>query len=340
MFPKHVGIDLGYGYVKVTDGQKEFVFPSTVGVGTDLKFSSFLLNFKKPTDNLVITVDNKKYFAGDLAIRQSQIVSRSMGRNRVEDISAKVLLLASLALFMENGEQKFNVVTGLPVDYYQLYKDDWALLMQGTHAIRFSCGGEEKPLLITIDKIQMIPQPFGTLYDRRLDQEGNMIDTEFSGLKLGIVDVGYKTSDLALASDMEFVGKQSSSSEIAMSTAFQMIAQRIQDKFKVEKENYELDKVVETGVLRVSGVPHDISEIKKEAFSLVADKIATEVNSLWDKREIDVIVLTGGGGKAIAEYFLPKFPQAILVKDSQFANVRGYLKLANALFKMSFSTAE
>ncbi|MBZ4655264.1 MAG: hypothetical protein JG781_2623, partial [Peptococcaceae bacterium] len=323
MFPKQIGIDLGYGYVKVTDGQKEYIFPSTVGLGTELKFNSLLLNFKKPTDNLVITVDSKKYFVGDLAIRQSQIVTRSLGRNRVEDISAKVLLLAGLALFAENGEQKFNVVTGLPVDYYQLYKDDWALLMQGTHAVKFGSGSEERPKIITIDRIQMIPQPFGTLYDRKLDSEGTLLENELAGLKVGIVDIGYKTSDLALADDLEFVSRQSISSEIAMSTAYNLIAQKIQDKFKLEKEPYELDKIIETGVVRVAGVPHDISEFKKEAFTLLADKIATEVNSIWDKREIDVILLTGGGGKAISEYFLPKFPQAVLVNGPQFANVRG-----------------
>lgn len=337
MFPKQIGIDLGYGYVKVSDGSKEVVFPSTVGVGTDLRFNSLLMSFKKITDNMVITVDNKKYFVGDLAVRQSPIVSRSMGKNRVEDISAKVLLLAGLALFVENGEQKFNVVTGLPVDYYQQYKDDWHLLMQGTHAIKFGNGSQERPMLITIDKIQLIPQPFGTLYDRRLDTEGNLLENELANLKVGVVDIGYKTSDFALASDLEFVGKQSTSSEIAMSTAYNLITQRIQDKFKLEKESYEMDKIIESGVVRVNGVPQDITEFKREAFSVLADKIATEVNNIWDKREIDVILLSGGGGRAIAEYFLPKFPQGVLVNDSQLANVRGYLKLANALFRMNFS---
>ncbi|MFY9175123.1 MAG: ParM/StbA family protein [Peptococcia bacterium] len=340
MFPKQIGIDLGYGYVKVYDGSKEVVFPSTVGVGTDLRFNSLLMSFKKVTDNLVITVDNKRYFVGDLAVRQSPIVSRSMGRNRVEDINSKVLLLAGLALFVENGEQKFNVVNGLPVDYYQQYKDDWALLMQGTHAIKFGTGSSEKPMLITIDKLQLIPQPFGTLYDRRLDNEGNLLENELANLKVGIVDIGYKTSDFALASDLEFVGKQSASSDIAMSTAHNLITQRIQDKFKLEKESYEMDKIIESGLVRVNGVPQDISEFKREAFSTLADKVATEVNNLWDKREIDVILLTGGGGKAIAEYFLPKFPQAVLVNESQTANVRGYLKLANALFRMNFSNNE
>lgn len=336
MFPKHIGIDIGYGYVKVFDGEKEFMYPSTVGVGADLKFNSLLLNFKKATDNLVIMVDNKKYFVGELAIRQSPIVSRSMGRNRIEDNSARVLLLTGLALLMENSEQQFNVVTGLPVDYYQLYKDDWAQIMQGTHAVRFGSGSEERAMRIIIDKIQMIPQPFGTLYDRRLDNEGNLTQNDTAGLKIGIVDVGYKTSDLALADDLEFVSKKSISTEFAMSTAYNIIAQKIKEKYKVEKENYELDKVIESGILRVAGVPHDIGEIKKEALGTLADTLASEVNSLWDRRELDVIMLTGGGGKAISEYFLPKFQQGFLVNGPQFANVRGYLKLANALFKMSF----
>ncbi|MCR4440550.1 MAG: ParM/StbA family protein [Peptococcaceae bacterium] len=338
MFYKQIGVDLGYGYVKVTDGTKEHIFPSTVGLGTDLKFNSLLLNPKNITDNLVVTVDNKKFFVGDLAIRQSPIVSRSLGRNRLEDINAKVLLLTSLALFMDKGEQKFNVVAGLPVDYYQLYKDDWSRLMQGNHAVRFGGFNEDVPLNITIEKIQLIPQPFGTLYDRRLDQDGTILENDLSHLKIGIVDVGYKTTDLAFADDLEFVGKQSISCEIAMSTAYGMIADKIKEKFKVERAMYEL-KILETDTLRIEGVPKDISDINKEAFRQLAEKIATEVNSIWDKRQLDIILLTGGGGKAISEYFLPKFPQATLAKNPQFANVHGYLKLANNLFKKkAFST--
>jgi len=339
LFPKHIGIDLGYGYVKATDGIKEVIFPSTVGVGTELRFNSLLVNFKKNTDNLAIVIDNKKYFVGDLAIRQSPIVSRSMGRNRVEDVNAKVLLLTALALFVENGEERFNVVTGLPVDYYQQYKDDWSFLMQGTHSIKFSTGSQDKPMLITVDKIQLIPQPFGTLYDRRLDRDGNLLDNELTNLKIGIVDVGYKTSDFALAADLEFVSRQSMTSEIAMGTAYNMITQHIRDKYKIDKESFEMDKIIDSGVVRINGIPHDITDLKREAFSALAEKIATETNNIWDKRELDVIMLTGGGGKAIAEFFLPKFPQAVLVNEAQMANVRGYLKLANALFRMGFSNA-
>ena len=100
-----------------------------------------------------------------------------------------------------------------------------------------------------------------------------------------------------------------------------------------------MDKIIDSGVVRINGIPHDITDLKREAFSALAEKIATETNNIWDKRELDVIMLTGGGGKAIAEFFLPKFPQAVLVNEAQMANVRGYLKLANALFRMGFSNA-
>lgn len=340
MFSKIIGIDLGYGFVKAYDGQNEYIFPSTVGVGSDLRFKSLLINQRNPTDNLVITVDGKKYFVGELAKRQSQIVSRFLGKYRVEDINTKILFLAALGLFVKNDGQKFNVVTGLPVDYYQSYRDDLAELIQGTHNISFGYVNNEKEMTITVDRLQIIPQPFGTLYSQYLESDGSFRDEDAENLKIGIVDVGYKTSDFALAEGLEFVDKQSKSSEIALATANSLIAQSIQEKYKIEKENYELDEIIESGSLRVEGITNDISGFKEQAFKMVADKIATEVNSIWDKKEIDVIMLTGGGGKAIAEYFLAKFSQAVLVSNPQFANVRGYYNLASALYRSNFSGAQ
>src|SRR5690554_2935945 len=165
MFGKNIGIDLGYGYVKVTDGQTAHLFPSTVGIGQKIRFKSLLTSFQKPTENLAITVDNKKYFVGELAIKQSEVVSRSLGRNRIEDTSAKVLLLAALALYADKDDQSFNVITGLPVDYYSNFRDDWSELMLGMHAVKVDNGQQEKNKIIKIEKLQIIPQPFGTLYD-------------------------------------------------------------------------------------------------------------------------------------------------------------------------------
>lgn len=340
MFGKNIGIDLGYGYVKVTDGQTAHIFPSTVGIGQKIRFKSLLTSFQKPTENLAITVDNKKYFVGQLAIKQSEVVSRSLGRNRTEDTSAKILLLSALALYADKDDQSFNVITGLPVDYYSTFRDDWSELMLGMHAIKVDNGQQEKSKIIKIEKLQIIPQPFGTVYDKILNNEGEIKDETYSDLKIGIVDIGFKTSDFAVADSLEFIDKLSSSSEIAMSTAFNFLSEKFREKYLINKESYQLDKVVETGILRVAGEEINVEEYINEAFSIVANKIATEINSLWDRRELDRIILTGGGGEAISKYLLPKFGNMELVKGAQFANVRGYQKLCSNLFRNTYSFAD
>lgn len=340
MFGKNIGIDLGYGYVKVTDGQTAYLFPSTVGIGQKIRFKSLLTTFQKPTENLAITVDNKKYFVGQLAIKQSEVVTRSLGRNRIEDTSTKVLLLAALSLFADKDDQSFNVITGLPVDYYSNFRDDWTELMLGMHAVKIDTGQQEKNKIIKIEKLQIIPQPFGTLYDKILNNEGEIRDESYNDLKIGIVDIGFKTSDFAVADSLEFIDKLSSSSEIAMSTAFNFLTERFREKYFINKESYELDRVVETGILRVAGEAVDVEEHINEAFSIVANKIATEINNIWDKRELDKIILTGGGGEAIAKFLLPKFPNMELIKGAQFANVRGYQKLCTNLFRNTYSFSD
>lgn len=335
MVTKNVGIDLGYGFVKATDGDKEYVFPSVVGSGHDLKYRSELskLGQNQGLDSLVITMEGRKYFVGDLAVRQSEIASRSLDQNRAEDKNTRILLYATLALFSQWEQQSFNIVTGLPTVYYSSYRDTWVSALQGSQTVRFSNGQEERERTITIEKVRVVPQPFGTLYDRVLNNIGNVVDTDLTRLTVGVVDVGFKTSDFAVSDGLEYIERLSSSTTTGLSSAYGLIAERLREEFRINKENYELDEIVSRGQIRIAGKPYDISHIKREAFERVATKIITELESLWDYRSMDVILLTGGGGQALSEFLLPRFNNAFLVEGAQAANVRGYLKLANNIFR-------
>ena len=77
----------------------------------------------------------------------------------------------------------------------------------------------------------------------------------------------------------------------------------------------------------------DIKEMKNRTFQFIASKIVTELESQWNYRDFDAILLAGGGGKALAEFILPHFPNMKLVEDPQHANVRGFQKIANKVFK-------
>lgn len=332
MAARNIGIDLGFGFVKASNGEKDYIFPSVVGAGQDLTYRSELTTYVDPIENLAVTIEGKKFFVGDLAIRQSEILSRSLGENHAQEKNTKVLLLAALALFVQGENEEFNVITGLPPSYYLANKDVLADVIKGTHTIQFNADGTDKKKIITINNVKIIPQPLGTLFQKIFDQRGVVVDKELSRSRVGIIDVGFRTTDFVVVDKLEYIDKQSYSTNTGMSNAYAIIADYLRNQHRVFKENYELDEIVEKAQIKVAGKVHSLEQVKKEAYERVTAKILTEMNSIWDKRDLDAILVSGGGGKELASFIIPELETAILVEESQTANVHGYLKLGHKVF--------
>lgn len=329
---KNIGIDLGFGFVKATNGEKDLIFPSVVGAGQDLTYRSELTTYVEPIENLSVTIEGKKYFVGDLAIRQSEILSRSLGENHAQEKNTKILLLTTLALFVQGDSEEFNVVTGLPPSYYLAFKDELAAMVQGNHNVIINTDGTDRKKTIVVDKVKIIPQPVGTLFQKLFNQQGVLEDKEMARSKIGIIDVGFRTTDFAVADKLEYIDKLSYSTATGMSNAYALVAEHLRNQFRIYKENFELDEIIQEAKIKIAGKVHDLTQVKKEAFEQVAAKILTEMNSIWDRRELDLILVSGGGGQALADYLLPELETAVLIESSQTANVHGYLKLAQKVF--------
>lgn len=329
---KNVGIDLGYGFVKLMDGTNELIFPSVVGVGKEIKFLSDSFFQKNEIENLVVTYEDRQYFVGNLAVRQSDIASRSLDQNRVTDKNAKILLLTALGLLAKWENQNFNIVTGLPTDLFGAYYMDWSKSIKGQYEVAFGSNGSKKVKKFSVKEARIIPQPFGTLYDQILSGTGAQTQQELARLVVGIVDIGFRTTDFAVANELEYIDHLSFSTNTALSSAYRIIGARLREDYKIDKENHELDRIVEQGAIRIAGKSYDLTSMKKDAYGQVATKIITELDSRWDYRDFDVILLTGGGGKALSEYLLPHFPNMRLVDRPQHANTRGFQKMANGVF--------
>ncbi|HEX6988140.1 MAG TPA: ParM/StbA family protein [Bacillota bacterium] len=330
---KRVGVDLGYGYVKLSSGETELSFPSVVGVGQHLHYQSELRIHQDPLANMTVEVGGNRYFVGDLAIRQSGIAARSLDADRVGDRNAQVLLLAGLGMLTTWDKEAYAVVTGLPTSAFAADAERWQEALKGIHQVQFGTNGVVKPREIEIAKVRVIPQPFGSLYDQVLDAQGNVVDQDLAAMRIGIVDIGFKTSDLVVADGLEYIDHLSRSTTTAMSTAYDLIAEELRRTLHVHRENYELDRVIREGKIRLAGKVHDLADARVHAFRSVAAKILTEIESLWDFQSLDMIMITGGGGAALAQYLTGEFPHAHVVKDPQMANARGYRKFAQHLFR-------
>jgi plasmid segregation protein ParM len=329
---RNIGIDLGFGFVKSTSGEREYIFPSVVGAGLDLTYRSELTTYVDPIQNLSVTIDGKKHFVGDLAIRQSEILSRSLSENHAQEKNTKILLLTALALYVQGDSEEFNIITGLPPSYYLANKDILADMIKGTHTITINANGADCNRTVIVNNVKIIPQPMGTLFHRLFDAKGVIADKEITRSKVGIIDVGFRTTDFSVVDKLEYIDKLSYSTATGMANAYAVVAEHLRNQHRIYKENYELEEVIQKGQIKVAGKVHSLEQIKKEILEQVSAKILTEMNSIWDIRDMDMILLSGGGGKMTANYLLPELPMATLIEESQMANVNGYLKLGHKIF--------
>ncbi|QTL96580.1 hypothetical protein GM661_00635 [Iocasia frigidifontis] len=319
----NIGIDIGFGFVKATDGQKQVIFPSVVGEGRNIRYNTGI-NDNSIMDNLMLQLEGNNYFVGNLANRQSDIVMSTLSQNRVNSIENEILFCTALGLLDPLGG--VNIVTGLPVnEYSDRFKEKLLETLRGYH--QFSLNGSHHN--IKVSNCKVIPQPFGTIFDQLLDDQGKILNPDYANITLGIIDIGFRTSDFAVADNLEYVDKMSSSSNIALSSAYKLIARELNAEYGITKPLYQLDQIIRDKQIIINGEEVDLASLKEKAFRLTAQNIISEVSTLWNIWEIETILVAGGGGIALYDYLSSQLDNIMLVRAGQFSNVNGYFKMAN-----------
>ena len=316
-----IGLDLGYGFVKVTDGKSGFTFPSVVGEYQDNPVFKVLPYAADELNDLKIGIDGNIFNVGKAALKHSKYVYRDLSLTRSEGNDLRILFLVALGLFCTAPINKFKIVTGLPVDRYNL-KGMLKELMQGEHNISLFRNGKQEDLKIIIEQVEVVIQPLGTYWSEALQSNGQTVQA--LERKVGIVDIGFKTSDLVLIDDGEYVGEMSKTITTAVSTSYSNIGDELFKHYGIELESHMLDECVIKRKINILGNPTDISDILNNAFIKLSKKILVELNSNWKTKELDSVLISGGGGQALYPYLAPHIKQAKLVDEAVSANSRGF----------------
>jgi hypothetical protein len=77
---KYIGLDVGYGYTKATDGSKTIVFPSVVSPPVEMRFDPLLDHASESLNQLSVTFEGKHYFLGEMALRQGRFAHATLDR--------------------------------------------------------------------------------------------------------------------------------------------------------------------------------------------------------------------------------------------------------------------
>lgn len=325
-----IGVDIGFGFTKATDGRNTQIIKSVLGEPADIQFRESLLDGDSGAYRHIETEDGA-WFVGELAESQSRGRTFTLEQDELVTRFVRALTLTACAELVADGTP-VRLVTGLPISFYRRHKDQVIEQLQKRHEYTMvDRHGRRHAKVVNIERVRVIPQPFGTLFAGLLNDVGKITDRRLASEKIGIIDIGFRTADYTIADHTRYSQRGSQSTDAGIAKAFKGISTALQDKSAVNVELYRLYDAVNRGSIKIRGRTFDLEKITEHAMGRLASSIATEVNQLWaDDWDIDGIIITGGGGKALAPYLTPLLVGEVLPVDAEadarLNNVRGYYK--------------
>lgn len=336
-----IGIDIGFGFTKATNGIETLIFKSLLGDATEIQFWADFGD-AAPTDHIHVTIDEKSYFVGDLAEQQSSVLQFTLDQERLLTDYVKFLTLTAAGMLLPDEASSsvpLNVVSGLPIGYFKENHKRFNDLLVGDHTVTYhSPDGRQVDQKIIIKDVRMIPQPMGTILNLLMDERGKISENDLAQKKIGVIDIGFRTTDLAIMDRLRFLNRGSKTIDTGISKAFSVIANMLRVKSSVTVELCRLYRAAETGTISMRGHGISISKIRDQIFSQLATYIADEIDRLWaNDWDIEVIFLSGGGSRELASFLQPLITGNVIPVDTsqdlRLNNVKGYLKYGRHIWR-------
>lgn len=327
-----IACDFGYGYVKIYDGKNFITFRSLVSVGRKIRFVSGLATLTD-LNCLSVKVGDDQYFVGDLAERQGGDVLQVLDKDKVLHKSTEILIKTGLGLLAGNYTE-VAVVTGLPVSYYNdEQKNAMSEILRQKHTITYDkslLGKKDEVVDFTVHFTSIVPQPIGTLWDLVLDEKGDLIDKTLASKNIGLVDIGFGTTDFAVSRCLEYIDRSSKSIPTAIHSVCSLVSQYLSDQIGEEVQIYEIEKAMLSKKISIRGSTYDLTPFINKAVDVIFMDIKTVLDALWDReRQLDAYVITGGGANLFGQSFKNAFGKkanVIVPSMPSSSNVKGFYK--------------
>jgi len=318
---KSIGVDIGYGYTKIvtedngTGLRKPILFRSIIGTYEE---GIQVEGLKSPTKEIV-SVASQRFLVGCSAVKHSTRILNSREKGWIGSVAYKALWGYALRLADCNSENLL-IVSGLPINFYKTDKEKLSSLIKEI--------AKEYCLNLTV---RVIPQPLGSFFSLFFDWSGKVVREDMAHEKVGVLDIGYYTSDLITIHELEVVEKQTDSYETGISTALETISRDIEAAYGMRPSLDHTAQALEKGSIKVFGSEKDIKPIVQKRLTELAQEITARAKTVWkNAADIDRVLLTGGGAEALKPY-LNLFQHSFLIPEPQFSNAIGYYNLARRL---------
>lgn len=308
---QYVGADIGRGYVK---GYSEFqgqkyscLFKSVISLGRDLDFST--IETKANKDNyepIFIEVENEEYFVGMLAEKEGD----SVIQNLKDDKTARTVQILLYALLNEIAiSDTVKVMLGVPKKLFKKSVVDKVIATYKGKKIKIKNKLTGSYKVVTILDINIFREADAALL-------WHVSQNEWLKKKaVAIANVGFRTTELSYYDEgLVFNDKFSKTIEVGNKTALEYVQRQLEKK-EIMRPLAEIDS------------SDKYNKYKKSAYSMLSEKIETEIESSWiNLSEVEVFIAGGTAKKLEIEYEL--------IEDPQMATSKGLFWIATKKFCM------
>jgi hypothetical protein len=323
---KIIGLDNGNGRVKTVEICKE--------QNIELQFPALLSRVEGGLDEAHYNyADNTgRYLVGDDAVFHGRPEKPSVDSSYISTNQYRIQTLFALSQHLTPTEkaktghgQTYDIVTGLPVEFY--HKDKKALkeIIQGySHP------------LVKIGKVKVVPQPFGALSDIIMNWDGEINPgINFDKKRVVVCDVGNGTIDgiEVVSNKIGDISHGRTGGISLMHDELYQLLNNTKDASHIRRS--QIDQVVREGGYYIG--PQFI-EIKKQidhTRKKMAEAVKAFVNETWDVKTLYRIIIVGGGAEVLRAELSSAFlqDQVLIPDDPALSNARGFAKIGQAHFK-------
>jgi plasmid segregation protein ParM len=328
-----VGLDVGFGYTKRVTARGTDVFPSVVGEWRPggFQLGAGLEGAARPDGIEGVTVDGRGYAVGERALRLAHRRFVGLSRQWMDSPAFRVLALTALARGLEHVGERVTLVTGLPVEDVEPHGAALRRQLEGDHAMQLEPG--HRAWRVTIGRVHVLPQPLGTVLAQLLDPRGQLVGPERLDARIGVLDVGFRTTDYFTLDGLEVVPASCLTRNTGMADVLLDLGREVYRRWGVEVDPHALDEPVLRGALRIGGETVTLGAILEPWLDRHAEAIAAHARMLWGDgaRGLARLWVTGGGGALLGSRLQALAPHAELVRHARLQNAVGYFRYGQRL---------
>jgi hypothetical protein len=216
-------------------------------------------------------------------------------------------------------DAEYELAVGLPIGQYfagDAYNDPLIAAKEKHHLTPVSRVTATETVLSAPTSVRCFPQS-ALVAMMAMDED---LDT------FAVVDIGHRTTDVTVLSGGRVAfGRCGGLMDQGVSYAQKNFRRAIESRFKMNFET-SFEKAFRSKEVRVSGTRYDVTEEWHTAVSTTAETIRQAVEEIVRPvRDLDQILLIGGGGHVFYDVLAANWPQLQRHDDPLFANATAWL---------------